>query len=108
MSARDSEIMNWLLRDGPQITDSTAFLNAFAEKLLENGIDVARVGTGVPILHPQVFSFTGLWEAGKGASERRKSRERGHSLAPAEQSDQDCVRRPWSGTLRSHRAGGEG
>jgi len=71
MTARDSEIIRWLLRDGPHITDSTAFLNAFAEMLLANGIDIARVGTGVPILHPQVFSFTGLWELGKGASERR-------------------------------------
>jgi adenylate cyclase len=71
MSAPDSAIIHWLLRDGPHITDSTAFLDAFSEQLLANGIEIARVGTGVPILHPQVFSFTGLWEAGKGASERR-------------------------------------
>jgi adenylate cyclase len=77
MNARDSatpsdlRIIHWLLHDGPRITDSTAFLNAFAGQLLSNGIDVARVSTGVPILHPQVFAFSGLWEAGKGASERR-------------------------------------
>jgi adenylate cyclase len=77
MNAPDSEtpldlrIINWLLREGPRIRDSTSFLNAFAEQLLASGIAIGRVGTGVPILHPQVFSFSGLWEAGKGASERR-------------------------------------
>src|SRR5215472_13795219 len=67
----DLRIIQWLLRDGPRIADSTAFLNAFAEQLLANGLKVDRISTGVPILHPQVFSFSGLWELGKGASERR-------------------------------------
>ncbi len=71
MPRYDHPIIHWLLRDGRRITDSTGFLNAFAEQLLANGIEVARVATGVPILHPQVFSFSGIWEAGKGASERR-------------------------------------
>lgn len=31
---------------------------------------MSRITTGVPILHPQVFSFSGLWEEGRGASER--------------------------------------
>jgi len=67
----DLRIIHWLLRDGPRITDSTAFLEAFAEELLANGIEVSRVSTGVPTLHPQVFSVSGLWEAGRGTSERR-------------------------------------
>jgi adenylate cyclase len=67
----DLRIIHWLLRDGPRVTDSKTFLNAFAEQLVANGIEVARVSTGVPSLHPQVFSFSGLWEVGKGASERR-------------------------------------
>jgi len=67
----DVRIINWLLRDGPRITDSSAFLTAFAERLLANGIAVGRLSTGVPTLHPQVFSLSGLWEAGRGASERR-------------------------------------
>jgi len=67
----DLRIIQWLLRDGPRIADSTAFLNAFAEQLLANDLKVDRISTGVPILHPQVFSFSGLWELGKGASERR-------------------------------------
>jgi adenylate cyclase len=51
--------------------DSSAFLTAFAERLLANGIAIDRVSIGVPILHPQVFSFSVLWEAGKETSERR-------------------------------------
>src|SRR5579872_2652959 len=46
------------------------FLEAFAQTLLAAGVDVARVTTGVPILHPQIFSFSGLWQAGSGATER--------------------------------------
>jgi len=71
MNTQDLGIIDWLLREGPRITDSTVFLNAFAEQLRANGIDVARVSTGVPLLHPQVFSSSGIWEVGKGASERR-------------------------------------
>ncbi|HEX8011549.1 MAG TPA: adenylate/guanylate cyclase domain-containing protein [Casimicrobiaceae bacterium] len=67
----DHPIIHWLLRDGRRTTDSTSFLNAFAEQLLASGIEIGRVVTGVPILHPQVFAFSGIWEAGKGASERR-------------------------------------
>ena len=67
----DHPIIHWLLSDGRRITDSTSFLNAFASELLANGVEVARVVTGVPILHPQVFSFSGVWEVGKGAVERR-------------------------------------
>ena len=31
---------------------------------------MTRITTGVPILHPQIFSFSGLWQLGKGTSER--------------------------------------
>src|SRR5262249_18555001 len=69
-SVSDLRIVHWLLHDGPRITDSLVFLDAFGEQLLADGIKVARISIGVPILHPQVYSFTGLWEAGKGASGR--------------------------------------
>src|SRR5438105_6430601 len=39
--------------------------------LLGAGVPVNRITTGVPILHPNLWSFSGLWEAGVGASERR-------------------------------------
>ena len=48
----------------------TISCEAFAQELRAAGVDVARITTGVPILHPQIFSFSGLWELGKGVSER--------------------------------------
>src|SRR5258708_10518731 len=50
--------------------DSSEFLDAFAGELRASGADVARITTGVPILHPQIFSFSGLWELGNGTTER--------------------------------------
>jgi adenylate cyclase len=50
--------------------DPIRFLDAFAGQLRAAGIDVARITTGVPILHPQIFSFSLLWELGKDTTER--------------------------------------
>jgi adenylate cyclase len=63
-------IVGWLLDEGRRVTDPGQFLDAFAAQLRRSGIDVARVTTGVPLLHPQLFSFSGLWELGKLPSER--------------------------------------
>ena len=38
--------------------------------LIEAGVDVSRITTGVPVLHPQLYSYSGLWERGKGVTER--------------------------------------
>lgn len=64
-------VIRWLMTDGRRIVDSVEFLEGFASCLRQAGIDVMRITTGVPILHPQIFSFSGLWEFGKGATERR-------------------------------------
>src|SRR5947209_18681791 len=50
--------------------DPSEFLEALAGELRASGVDVSRVTTGVPILHPQIFSFSGLWQLGKGVTER--------------------------------------
>lgn len=63
-------VTRWLMTEARQRTDASEFLQAFAERLRMAGVDVARVTTGVPILHPQIFSFSGLWEVGKGTTER--------------------------------------
>ncbi len=63
-------VIRWLMTDGRRILGSNDFLEGFALCLREAGIDVTRITTGVPILHPQIFSFSGLWQLGKGASER--------------------------------------
>ena len=38
--------------------------------LTEAGVDVSRMTTGVPVLHPQLYSYSALWERGKGVTER--------------------------------------
>jgi len=63
-------VIRWLMTEARRRTDPSDFLGAFAQKLRAAGVDVARITTGVPILHPQIFSFSGLWELGKGTSER--------------------------------------
>jgi adenylate cyclase len=69
--ASDSHpVIRWLMADGRRILGSNDFLEEFARCLRRASIDVTRITTGVPILHPQIFSFSGLWQLGKGTSER--------------------------------------
>jgi adenylate cyclase len=63
-------LIRWLMTDARKHADSSEFLEAFAHELRAAGVDVSRITTGVPILHPQIFSFSGLWELGKGTTER--------------------------------------
>jgi adenylate cyclase len=58
------------MTDGRRHSDPIEFLDAFAGQLRAAGIDVARITTGVPILHPQIFSFSLLWELNKETTER--------------------------------------
>jgi adenylate cyclase len=51
-------LIRWLMMDARRHADPIRFLDAFAGQLLAAGIDVARITTGVPILHPQIFSFS--------------------------------------------------
>ena len=63
-------VVRWLMIDARGIVDPGEFLVGLASQLRAVGIDVTRITTGVPILHPQLFSISGLWQFGKGASER--------------------------------------
>src|ERR1700716_3559569 len=58
------------MTDARRQIDASEFLEAFALELRAAGVDVSRITTGVPILHPQIFSFSGLWQLGKGTTER--------------------------------------
>jgi adenylate cyclase len=71
-AARDEAhpVLRWLMTDARSRTDAGEFLEAFALELRAAGVDVSRITTGVPILHPQIFSFSGLWQLGKGTTER--------------------------------------
>lgn len=64
-------IIDWLLADARHLLNSTEFLKALVERLIALGSQIDRATTGVPILHPQVYSFSALWESGKGAQERQ-------------------------------------
>jgi adenylate cyclase len=64
------KVIRWLMSEARRRTDPNDFLEAFAQQLRAAGVDVERITTGVPILHPQIFSFSGLWELGKGVTER--------------------------------------
>ena len=72
LTARDEThpVIRWLMTDARRRVDASEFLEAFALELRSAGIDVARITTGVPILHPQIFSFSGLWQLDKGTTER--------------------------------------
>jgi adenylate cyclase len=63
-------VIRWLMTEARQRVGASDFLEAFANQLRAAGVDVSRITTGVPILHPQIFSFSGLWQLGKGTSER--------------------------------------
>ncbi len=63
-------ICAWLIGHARLISVDSVYLNAFGERLVEAGLPVKRVSTGIPTLHPQLFSVLGLWEQGKGTSGR--------------------------------------
>jgi adenylate cyclase len=63
-------VIRWLMTDARRRIDASEFLEAFALELRAASVDVSRITTGVPILHPQIFSFSGLWQLGKGTTER--------------------------------------
>ena len=53
------------MTEGRHITDAKSFLDGFAACLRVAGVDVSRITTGVPVLHPQLFSVSSLWERDK-------------------------------------------
>jgi adenylate cyclase len=64
------QVIQWLMTGARRCVDASEFLEAFAQQLRQAGVDVSRMTTGVPILHPQIFSFSGLWQLGEGTTER--------------------------------------
>lgn len=58
------------MTDARRRLDASDFLEAFADELRAADVDVSRITTGVPILHPLIFSFSGLWQLDKGTTER--------------------------------------
>src|SRR5271166_3690740 len=69
--AEGSSVIRWLMTEGRHVTDAKSFLECFAAHLRDARVDVSRITTGVPVLHPQLFSVSSLWERDKGVTERR-------------------------------------
>ncbi len=66
-----SSVIRWLMTSARKVADPSEFLEAFAQQLRAAGVDVTRITTGVPLLHPQIASFSGIWQLGRPVSERR-------------------------------------
>ncbi len=56
--AEGSPVIRWLMTEGRHITDAKSFLECFAARLRDARVDVSRITTGVPVLHPQLFSVS--------------------------------------------------
>jgi adenylate cyclase len=64
-------VRDWLRADGRFIANAAEFDTALVERLRDLGLPIVRYTTGVPSLHPQVDSFSSLWEHGKGLTVRQ-------------------------------------
>ncbi len=64
------ELCAWLIHEARFIANPADYLRLFGERLHGSGLGVTRITTGVPTLHPNVDSFSGLWEHGKGTTGR--------------------------------------
>ena len=60
----------WLVSEARLIGDTEALDLAIVERLRDAGLPIVRYTTGVPSLHPQVNSFSTLWEKDKGLTFR--------------------------------------
>jgi len=65
-----ADIVDWLLGEAHRIGPTLALLTELGERLNVGGVDVRRITTGIPILHPQVASYSALWNRGGDATER--------------------------------------
>jgi len=66
----DRPLLDWLLGGARSIADTTTLIDELGERLNVAGIDVRRITTGIPILHPQVASYSALWNRGAPVTER--------------------------------------
>ncbi len=64
-------LIDWLISEARLIDDPSALNQAIVDQLLASGIPMSRFTTGLPSLHPQVDSFSTLWEEGKGLTFRK-------------------------------------
>lgn len=64
-------VLAWLQAEGVRYRETSPFVEALAEKLLEAGVELTRLTTGIRVLHPEIDAASCLWQPGKPVIERR-------------------------------------
>lgn len=62
-------VIDWLMREGRQSTDIPTVVDAFARRLTESGVPLARLSLGLRLLHPQIQFMSYYWRAHEPAVE---------------------------------------
>ena len=70
MADAKAALKDWLARDARLIADRGQLVAELGKRLLGAGIPVARITTGVPLLHPVLDTSSVLWEPGLAPVER--------------------------------------
>jgi adenylate cyclase len=70
-SCTGSATLDWLLYEAPSVRDTAQLLEEFCNRLLTEGVPVARALAIIPALHPLYFGTAYIWR-GSGAIERRR------------------------------------
>lgn len=71
MGDAQRELYEWIIESGSLYPDVGEFIGALGEKMIEVGLPVYRVSSGIPILHPLIRAESALWIEGEGVSWRQ-------------------------------------
>jgi adenylate cyclase len=64
-------LLAWLEGPGRRLIETEAFVEALGEQLVEIGLPIDRITTGIPMLHPQIASSSVVWEPERLSHERQ-------------------------------------
>ena len=64
-------LLAWLQGPGRRLIETEAFVEALGEQLVEVGLPIDRITTGIPMLHPQIASSSVVWEPERLVHERQ-------------------------------------
>jgi adenylate cyclase len=64
-------LLAWLQGPGRRLIDTETFVEALGEQLVEIGLPIDRITTGIPMLHPQIASSSVVWEPERLTRERQ-------------------------------------
>jgi adenylate cyclase len=64
-------LLAWLSGPGRRLIETETFVEAVGERLVEIGLPIDRITTGIPMLHPQIASSSVVWEPERLTHERQ-------------------------------------